>query len=310
MDWYIAVDIGGTHIRVAIYQDDAIQPSQQKRITTKGKGSPLERTLNLIAELWPAEGTVRAIAAAAPGPINPETGVIFKAPNIPGWVNLPLGDSIKDHFHVPVSIGNDANLAALGEWRYGAGRGHHNVFYMTISTGIGGGIIVNDQLLLGHLGLAGEIGHVTIDPNGPICGCSQRGHIEAIASGPAIARYVSERLKQGAASTLSTVPSFTTKEISAAAYQGDSLALEAFAMAGRYLGIALANYVHIFNPSMIILGGGVVQCGDVLLDPMKKSLKEHVLSPEYLEGLNIVEAELGDNAGLMGALALAHSITH
>lgn len=306
MDTFIAVDIGGTQIRVAVYPKGDYRPLKQKRIPTQGKdSSPLERLSGLIAELWPANDHVCAIGVAAPGPINPQLGIIYAAPNIPGWEALPLAQILSERFQVPVRLGNDANLAALGEWRYGAGQGHHYLLYMTISTGIGGGVICDDRLLLGTHGLAAELGHVTVLPDGPLCSCGQRGHLESVASGTAIGRYVSEQLAQGVPSSLAESRSPTGRDISMAAEQGDPLAKAALGRAGTFIGYALSDYLHIFNPSIIILGGGVSRSGPFLLEPLRMAIAEHVISPEYLHGLVITTASLGDDAGLMGALALA-----
>ncbi len=146
---------------------------------------------------------VRAIGVAVPGPLDPVTGVVSFTANIPDWENFPLKDKLEAHFNVPAAVGNDANMAALGEWKYGAGIGHQNLIYITISTGIGSGIISDGRLLLGHRGLAGELGHITVIPeNGPMCGCGKRGHLEAVASGTGIARYVAEQLANGRTSML------------------------------------------------------------------------------------------------------------
>lgn len=309
MDMNIAVDIGGTQIRVSVYPKGERRPVKQKRIPTQGPdGAPLERLQGLIAELWPVNDRVCAIGIAAPGPINPQLGVIYAAPNIPGWEKLPLAQILRERFGVPARLGNDANLAALGEWRYGAGQGHHNLLYMTISTGIGGGVICDDRLLLGVHGLAGELGHVTVLPDGPMCSCGHRGHLEALSSGTAIARYVAEQIAQGVPSSLTEFASPTGRDISLAAEQGDPLAKSAFTRAGSFVGYALGDYLHIFNPSIIILGGGVSRSGPLLLEPLRAAMAERVISPEYLHGLVIATAQLGDDAGLMGALALAESV--
>jgi glucokinase len=156
---------------------------------------------------------------------------------------------------------------------------------------------------LGSHGLAAELGHVTILPDGPLCGCGQRGHLEALASGTGIAAYVAKQLASGRQSSLAGKPE--TKEISQAAKNGDELANEAFQRAGHYLGLGVANYLMIFNPSIVIFGGGVSQVGDLLFEPMRETLNKSVLSKHYLQGLVITTAELGDNTGLYGALALA-----
>ena len=303
----IALDVGGTHMRAAVFPENEISPCFQTRIRTYSEDeSSLDRLMRLISEVVPDGEPLHAIGIAVPGPIDPHNGVILTAPNLQEWVGLPIVQMIREKFGVPAALGNDANLAALGEWRFGAGQGHHHLIYLTISTGIGGGVICDDQLLLGYKGLAGELGHVTILPNGPICSCGQPGHLEAVASGPGIAAYVAEQLQAGQPSTLAGNPD--AKTISQAALQGDLLALEAFQRAGHYLGLAIANYLMIFNPSIIILGGGVSQTGDLLLDPIRETVNEAVLSDHYKEDLIITLAALGDDAGLYGALALARDL--
>ncbi len=308
METYLAVDIGGTRLRAASYPADGIQPIEQSRIPTRVVGSsPVQRIIDQVKKVWPKDSSVRAIGVAAPGPIDTDKGIIYSAPNIPGWENLPLRDLLEDVFHVPVRLGNDANMAALGEWKYGAGIGHNDVLYFTISTGIGGGVISAGRLLVGAWGLAAEVGHVTIDPNGPLCGCGIRGHLEAFSSGTAIARYVASELADGVPSILPASPAPTTLEIAAAAHNGDPLAKAAFDRAGYYLGLGVANYLHIFNPSILIFGGGVSRAGGLLFDPMRAALKSQVLSPAYVDRLAVAQAALGDDGGLLGALALARS---
>lgn len=301
----IAVDIGGTQLRVAVYPETGIQPIRQKRIATHGKGSPVERLIGLIHELWPADAEVTSISAGAPGQIDPAQGLVMSAPNIKGWRNLTLGDELNACFHVPVYLNNDANLAALGEWKFGAAAGHHNVLYITISTGIGGGVIMDDHLLLGQRGIGTEIGHVVILPDGPMCGCGHRGHLEALSSGTAIANYFNEQLASGRTSSVPTDPTPNAREIGKAALAGDELALETFQRAAYYMGIGLANYLHLFNPSAVVIGGGVSRSGEFFWNEMRKSMEAHILFPEYIEDLAIVPAALGDDCGLLGALALS-----
>ncbi len=294
---------------MAVFPEQGIVPIHQERINTQCDGEPAEeRILGLIQKLWPVHDDVTAIGIAAPGPLDPKIGVIIAAPNIHGWVNLPLRQLVQDRFRVPVVLGNDANLAVYGEWKYGAGRSHHNLVYLTISTGIGGGVIIDDQLLLGERGLATELGHVTILPDGPLCSCGQRGHLEAISSGTAIAQYVVQELKSGASSILSLEPVPTSKEIADAAEDGDVLAQNAYERAGFYLGMALANYLHIFNPTIVICGGGVSRSGNLLFKPLRKSLDKYVMDRVYLQNFTLTTAALGDDAGIMGALAMARSL--
>ena len=306
---YIAVDVGGTQIRVAVFAHEGIRPIKQSKKPTRGPNDTVvDRIFSLIGELWPEDEPVAGIGIAAPGPLDPKSGIIYRAPNIPEWVMLPLRDIIQERFGVPTTLGNDANMAALGEWRYGAGQGHNNLIYLTISTGIGGGVILDKQLVLGEHGFATELGHVTILPDGPLCGCGQRGHLEAISSGTAIANYVIEQINQGRQSVLKAQPRPGGKQISEAARQGDPVALEAYQRAGKYLGLAIANYLHIFNPTIVILGGGVSQSGELLLAPVRDALKQYIFGPEYLLPFEIATAALGDEAGLLGAVALARTL--
>ncbi len=305
---FIVADVGGTHIRTACFPIQSQTPTIVKRISTNGPDSPHERLINLISSIVPKDEQIAAITVAAPGPLDPYEGIIFEAPNIPSWNNLPLKQLIQDQFKVPVAIGNDANLAALGEWRFGAGIGHRHLVYITVSTGIGGGVIIDNQLLLGTRGLAAELGHITVIPDGPLCGCGQRGHLEAVTSGPAIARWVEQELSQGIPSSMAEKRPVTAKEVSLAARQGDELAQAALARGGAYLGIAIADYLHIFNPSVVIIGGGVSRSGEAFFGPLRTAMSEHVLSRKYLENLTLTTSALGDDVGLMGALALAQTI--
>jgi glucokinase len=306
---YIAVDVGGTQTRVALFPEKGIVALRQKKIHTRSSTEkPENRIMDLIYHLWPAQDHVVSIGIDAPGPLDPKNGVVIATPNIPEWNNIPLRQLIVDRFGVPVTLGNDANFAAYGEWKYGAGQGHHNLVYLTISTGIGGGVIMDDQLLLGEHGLATELGHIMILPDGPLCGCGQPGHLEAISSGTAIAAFVADELEKGTPSILPHHPLPTSKEISEAALAGDELARAAFHRAGTYLGMALANFLHIFNPTIIICGGGVSLSGDLILKPARETMEKYVMDQAYIKGLTLTTARLGDDAGLMGALAMARSL--
>ncbi len=305
MTTILCVDIGGTQIRAAAYRPGHVQPLTTRRIPTHAAGEAVfERVVTAIQEAWPEGEDVAAISVAAPGPLDPVSGSVFSTPNIKEWVNFPLGERLTERFSRPVFVNNDANLAAVGEWRYGAGQGHHHVLYITISTGIGGGVILNDRLVLGWRGLAAELGHVTVLPDGPLCSCGQRGHLEAVASGPSIAAYVRERLQAGEHSCL-TLEQLTPQAIAEAARQGDTLARQAYERAGHFLGQAIADFLHAFNPSIVILGGGVSQSSDLFLDCLRTTLTESVMNPIYVRDLVISMAQLGDDVGLVGALAQA-----
>ena len=304
MKYHLAVDIGGTQIRAASFSIGNEIPIQIERIKAYQDDTPPTLKLEqLIESVWPEDGEVEWISIAAPGPLDPSRGILIAPPNIPEWRNFSLMEHLRNRFNTPTIIGNDANLAALGEWKFGAGRGHHHIIYLTVSTGIGSGVIINDRLLTGNSGLAPELGHVTIQPDGPLCPCGQPGHLEALASGRAIEEWVHQRLLSGVESNLREIQHPTAEQIASSAIQGDPLSLSAFQRAGEYIGFALASYLHIFNPTIIIIGGGVSRSGSLLMAPLRAALEKHVMIPQYLENLELKTAQLGDNAGLMGALA-------
>lgn len=307
MGQILAIDIGGTQIRAALFERGSLKPARVERTRTEAsKPGVYDRLEALVASIWPEGGQVDAIGIASPGPLDPHTGVIIATPNIKEWRNFPLTGKLKARFGVPVVLDNDANLACLGEWQFGAGQGHQDVLYLTISTGIGGGVVSNGRLVQGYHGLAGELGHTTVWPDGPLCGCGKRGHIEAIASGTAIARYAREQIQDGGRpSSLASLATITSRDVSDAAAAGDLLAIETLARAGRYLGVAVANFLAAFDPSIVIFGGGASNSGPALFDPFHASLRENIFDPTYLTNLTFARAALGDDAGLLGAQTLA-----
>ena len=307
---HIAVDIGGTRMRAASYPEDSLTPLKVNRIKTRKKNSPpQERLKKLINSIWPDEGEVAAIGVAVPGPVDCATGIVEKAPNVPELSGMHISAYLQENFQVPVYLGNDANLAALGEWTFGAGQGHNHMIYLTISTGIGSGVIIDGKLFSGSRGFASELGHILVDPSGPVCGCGVRGHLETFASGTAMAKWVAEQIANGAETSIAYDPAadelISGAAIATAAREGDALASRAFHRAGKYLGQAIADFLHIFNPTLVVLGGGVSQSYDLFSADLHESVRNHVMMPEFLNDLIITTAQLQDDVGLMGALALA-----
>lgn len=312
----IGVDLGGTQIRAARMADGATAFASRVGTLTEGDDGP-EAVLDRIADTarQAANGdfaTIRAIGIGAPGPLDPKKGILYEAPNLPGWINIPLQHELEKRLGIPVLIGNDANLAGLGEYRYGAGRGVDDMIYITISTGIGGGIITNGEMLVGAHGLGAEVGHMVVDPKGPVCNCGGVGHVEALAAGPAIARTARARLSAEQPSMLrqlvkGDVAAVTAAHVSEAAQMGDPLARAVLREAGYYIGLAFINLVHIFNPSLFVIGGGVSNAGDLILDPIRETLRAGVMSPAFLDDLRIERAALGGDVGLWGAVALAQT---
>jgi len=311
----VAVDMGGTNLRAAYFPTQEPEPAAQRKIPTQAHEGPeavLQRLVSLIRDVAPAGHTTLRVGVAAPGPLDPRRGMVYGAPNLPGWHAVPLRDRLAEALGCLVYVGNDANLGAIGEWRHGAGRGVENLMYLNIGTGIGAGVIADGRLLLGARGLAAELGHMTVEPEGPVCGCGLRGHLEAVASGPALARQALERVQAGEPSSLvSDIRSgkhVGGTDVGVAAQAGDPLALDIVIRAGEAIGRHLASLVHAFNPEVIVLGGGVSTLGPILLDPMERMLKAQLMSPAYIEGLRLVPAALGDDAGLIGAMVLAREM--
>ncbi len=309
MESTIAIDIGASRMRAASYTFNSTEPILYNQISTRSEGLAIEdRLVNLIDSVWPEDYQVHSIAAACPGPMDPINGIIISPPNIPEWRYFPLHEFLNNKYNLPVALNNDANLAALGEWSFGAGKGFNDLIYLTISTGIGGGIILNDRLFMGASGFAGEIGHITLLHNGPVCSCGQTGHLEAIASGPSIVRWVKSKLEDESLKEHFPDGELTARHISDAAEEGNQLAIAAYERAGKYIGLAIANLLHIFDIPIFIIGGGVSKAGDLLFSPIRQSVEDSVISDIYLEGLKILPAALGDDSGIKGALVLSREI--
>jgi glucokinase len=309
-DCYIAVDLGGTNIRSALgtAEGHILARASHRTQAAEGEAAVIERIIRAIREVWPESGNARAIGVSAPGPLDPWKGIVINAPNLPGWSNVPLRDIIVQAVHVPTRLGNDANLAALAEYRFGAGKGHDDMIYLTLSTGIGGGVICGGRLLLGVRGLAAELGHMSVDMNGPRCNCGNIGCVEAIDAGPAIARTAVTRFQAGERSAIPDLVGGDLSLVSAetvgqAALVGDGLAQSVVRDAARAIGQTIVNLLHAFNPSIVICGGGLTKMGDLLMQPICETVAERVMNRDYL--VDIVLASLGDDVALLGALALA-----
>ncbi len=308
----VGVDLGGTQVR-AMLTDEEGTPLKRVNTLTLAQEGPhkvMARVEDCIQQVL--EGTERSavlgIGIGAPGTVNPWTGVLSYTTNIPGLDDWPLRDQLAQHFHVPAFVGNDAKLAALGEHRFGAGKGANSLVYLTISTGIGGGVIEQGRLILGARGWATELGHTIVEPHGPRCACGNIGCLEALANGPAIARHARELLESGGTSVLTDMVKgkldrVTAKEVARAAREGDCLAMQVMERAGFYLGIGMVTFIHTFDPQLIIVGGGVSKAGDLLLAPARAVVAERAMTEEWRH-MPVVLAVLGDDVGLLGAAAL------
>jgi glucokinase len=308
-----AVDLGASKILSVVAQGDGRRLGEDRRPTDAEAGPEvvLERIVGSLAEALAKaglrQGDLAAVGICSPGPCDIDAGVISSAPNLPGWRDVPICRYLEERLGVPARLENDANAAALGEHVYGAGRGCRHLIYMTVSTGIGGGLIIDGRLYRGATGVAGEVGHMTIEPDGPLCGCGNRGCLEALASGTAIAARGEELVAQGGSALLARLAQeqgdLTAETVSRAADQGDVACQGIIRRAGYYLGIGLASYVNIFNPEAIIIGGGLAKAGELLLAPARAEMAARAMS-EALKAVQLKPAELGDYAGVMGMVAL------
>jgi glucokinase len=310
------IDIGGTKIALGLCTAGG-EIVSRRRLPTRteiGPGHILEHVFHEIENmLCETRGELAGAGIGCAGPLDLERGLVMSPPNLPGWDGFPLASVVQKRFGVPVFLDNDANAAALGEHERGAGRGLQDMVYMTISTGIGGGIIVGGKLVRGVAGAAGEVGHLSVLPNGPECGCGALGCLETLCSGTAIARRARKRIAaDGASSSLISSmvkdPSEVTAEtVAHAAQRGDRLAREVWDETIYYLSIGVASIISVLAPEAIIIGGGVSSSGEQLLGPLRPQVAERVrMLP--VEKIRIVRAALGEDSGLHGALALGRRV--
>lgn len=315
-DRMIGVDVGGTQVRAALCDREGHILKRKAQAARAAQGpeavfARITENVRKIADDWERVG---AIGLSAPGPIDPWRGIILESPNLPGMVDFPIKARLEKEFALPAAVGNDANLAAVAEHRYGAGRGVAHMIYVTISTGIGGGIIADNKLFLGARGFAGEVGHQTLDAHGPICNCGNIGCLEVLAAGPAIARDARNALAAGRDSTMqemvrqtrgNDLGTLTTADVVQAARAGDALAREIVGRAGFYIGLGLINLLHNFDTQLFVLGGGVaINAWDLLYPQIIETIEKHAF-PSMRAGVRVVRAKLGDDAGLLGAAAMA-----
>ena len=311
----LGIDIGGTKCGVALARADGSivqRIGESTRAAERGPMQVLEQLADHargLLQTAQAQGlSVRGIGVSCGGPLDTKTGVIHSPPNLPNWINVPVKSFFESTLGLPTVVENDANATALAEWRFGAGQGVNNLVFVTMGTGIGGGIIIDGKLYRGTNDLAGEIGHQTILLNGPKCGCGKRGCLEALASGPAIARLARESMRYGRQKRVLALAGgkpgdITAAHVVAAAQEGDTFARDVLAEAGAYMGIGLANIIQILNPERIVLGTIAVHAGDLILDPIRTAVREYAWQ-RSADGCEIVPAALGDRAQDLAAIAL------
>ena len=304
----IGLDVGGTKI-------NAFRVTRSGSVTERAKReTPAEDPEAILAEMVALADELRdddvvAVGIGAAGLVDTETGVLRFAPNL-AWREVPIRDRVRDALGLPTLVENDASAGAYGEWRFGAGRGIDHMLLVTVGTGIGGGLIDGGKLFRGAHGFATEIGHIIVEPGGPPCGCGNLGCWEQVAAGPAIGRLGREAAREHPDSVLGRLahgdPDAVTGElVTRAAQQGDAAAIQVLWRVGRRLGEGIAGLVNILDPEMVVVGGGAIAAGDLLLEPARGAFLDAVEAPDHRDAVPIVAATLGNDAGAIGAAALA-----
>ncbi len=288
----VALDLGGTWIRAARFsrRGEIVKRARDRTAAHLGPAAVVAQIRSLVEAVGPAAQERRVVAIGVPGPVDPFTGVVEGAPNLPGWRAFPLKQQVEEALGSPCLVDHDATLAALGEHRQGAGRGFPNFVYVTVSTGIGAGLVLDGRLYRGGQGKAGEFGHTVVDPAGPACHCGNRGCLEALSSGTAIAALAG--LGSAAA-------------VSRAAQAGDESAARVLATAASHLGLAVGgSLINLLNPDAIAFGGGVFAAGPAFWDQMVEGVARGSFQAPR-EHCRLLKAELGEDQGLVGAFVLA-----
>jgi glucokinase len=291
----LGIDLGGTQLRVGVITRSG-KVLKRAAVATDVAGGPVAVVAQMqslaeavgLAELGQA---IEAVGVSAPGPLDSDTGTIISMPTLPGWTDFPLRQRLSDAFGRPVILENDGIAAAYGEWKFGAGKGFSNLIYVTVSTGIGGGVVVDGKLMRGNRGMAGHVGHIMIDWEGPICGCGGAGCFEAFASGTAFS-------KAGQAKGFAD-----GQAVVRAARDGNEAAMQLVAQEAAYLGYGFSSLLHLYSPQMLIIGGGVSNALDLMLPQIRMLIDKFAMPP--FRAVELVPALLGDNSGLIGAAGLA-----
>ena len=311
-EYALAADLGATQIRGAFVDREGHVSHRCAAATLahRGRDEVLSRFAHLLEQVASSAkpATPEGIGVSLASPTDPDTGVMYNPPNLPGWDGFSLKPVLEERFSLKTSLANDATLAALAEHVYGAGRGYKHMIYMTLSTGIGGGIIIDGRLYTGDRGFAGEVGHISIDRNGPPCNCGNVGCLEALASGTAVARMARERLEAGEDSVLlehrGQLDKVDARMVAEAAISGDRLAQSIMREVGSNVGVGIVSLLHAFDPQIIVIGGGMSSSLQLLLPGITQEIERRAMVHQR-DRVPVVRSELGDDVSLLGAAALA-----
>jgi glucokinase len=314
MSHTIGIDVGGTKVLGGVVTEAGEVLKTSRRDTPREGGSALTQTIADVARELAAEFDISAVGLSAAGFVSSDRKTMLATPNIAGWNGVQLDAELTSLINLPVVLENDANAAAWGERTFGAGKGKQNMLMVTVGTGVGGGIIVNGQLLRGAFGVAAEIGHLRVLPEGHLCGCGARGCFEQYASGNALLRHAREAIAASpdlARNLLArgdgTLEGLTGRAITEAAREGDQVAISAFNTTAQWLGAGIASLAVILDPECVVIGGGVVDAGEILLAPTRAAMERYMPFAGKHPYPEIIPATLGNEAGLVGAANLARS---
>jgi glucokinase len=314
MSYTIGVDVGGTKVLGGVVDELGTVVKTARRDTPREGGAALTQAIADVAKELMSEFTIDSVGVSAAGFVSSDRKTMLATPNIAGWNGVDLDYQLTSLIGLPVVIENDANAAAWGEARFGAGRGKRHMLMLTVGTGIGGGIVVNGELYRGAFGIAAEIGHIRVVPEGHLCGCGARGCFEQYGSGNALMRHAREAIAASpdiARNLLSlgdgTLEGLTGKAITDAARDGDAVALAAFNTTAQWLGAGIASLAVVLDPECVVIGGGVIDAGEILLKPTREALERSMPFAGKHPYPEIIGAQLGNEAGLVGVADLARS---
>jgi glucokinase len=314
MSLTVGVDVGGTKILGGVVDASGKVLATSRRDTPREGGSALTKTIAEVALELMQKHSITAVGVSAAGFVSSDRKTMLATPNIADWNGVQLDVELTKLIGLPVVIENDANAAAWGEAKFGAGRNQAHMMMLTIGTGVGGGIVVNNELYRGAFGIAAEFGHLRVVPEGHLCGCGARGCFEQYASGSALRRHAREAISASpdlARNLLArgdgTIDGLTGQAITDAAREGDAVALAAFQTTAQYLGAGIASLAVLLDPSCVVIGGGVIDAGEILLAPTREAMKRYMPFAGKHPYPEIVAAELGNEAGLVGVADLARN---
>lgn len=305
--YVVGVDLGGTKIYTALVdlEGNIIKEKTVETLAHEGEQAVMGRIVDTIN--YVIDGTdkdlIKSIGIGSPGPLDVKNGIIIENSNLP-FKNFAIVKTIKETYDLPTYLDNDANVATLGEFMFGVGKGTENMVFITASTGIGGGAVLNGKLFRGSTGNALEVGHMTVATEGPRCGCGNLGCAEALGSGTAIGKRAKEAVLSNVVTSLKNYENVTAKEVFKEAANGDRVAKNILNTSLTYLGIAVANTITNFDPEKVVVGGGVVNGGDIVIDTIRNVVEERCMAA-FVENCTIEKAVLGGKAGVLGAAALA-----